>query len=164
MSASLLIDDDEELLKSLSGAAKLAGFEILIASTWDEGLGLFEAFGPRLVVADYHMPNSRHGLQLLAEVKRLRPSVRVILLSAYINDDDVDAIMKLQLIDRVLRKLDLLQTMDALLNEFREASTGTEAPTDWVGFAEARMKAASSSRPALEQLDQLFTQHRAPRS
>lgn len=80
MGLALIIDDDESLLESIRRLADLRDLRLDTASTWEEGLSLFHVIAPCLVIADYHMPNSRNGLQLLAEIKGLQPSVRVILL------------------------------------------------------------------------------------
>src|SRR5258708_3561417 len=100
MSYALLIDDRPEPRESLSRAARLAGLELLTAETWDEGLGMFQVHAPTLVIADYQLPDSPHGIQLLFAIRRLSPSVRLILLSAFIQEEDVPEIEALGLVDR----------------------------------------------------------------
>ena len=162
MGFALLIDDDQSLLKSIGRLVVLNHLRLEIAATWDEGLGLFHVLAPSVVIADYHMPNSRNGLQLLAEVKRLRPSVRVVLVSAYINDEDVKRIEALNIIDRALRKIDLTQTVEKILDEIRRANESDDDHTDWVAFAKARVRVAKASREELDQLDEFFRENRAP--
>lgn len=89
MAAALLIDDDQQLLDTIASNATEEGLELRTASTWEEGLALFHILAPTLVIADYNLPGSTHGLKLLLEVKRLRPSVRVILVSGVVNPDEL---------------------------------------------------------------------------
>ena len=162
MGFALLIDDDQSLLESIRRLVVLNHLRLDIAATWDEGLGLFHVLAPSVVIADYHMPNSRNGLQLLAEIKRLRPSVRVVLVSAYINDEDVKRVEALSIIDRALRKIDLTQTVENILNEVRSANESDDDHTDWVAFANARVRASKTSSKELDQLDQFFRSNRTP--
>ena len=108
------------------------------------------------------MPNSRNGLQLLAEIKELRPSVRVILISAFINDEDVQKIESLDIVDRTLRKIDSTNTIDDLVEEIRIANESDDEHTDWVAFAKARVRVAAASRKELDRLDDFFKKNRAP--
>ena len=162
MGIALLIDDDRSLLNSIRRLADLSDLRLDIADTWGEGLGLFHVLAPRVVIADYHMPGSLNGLKLLAEIKRLLPSVRVVLVSAYINDEDVERIEALNIVDRALRKIDLKQTVEHILDEIRRANETDDEHTDWVAFAEARVSVANASLEKLDQLDEFFKRNRAP--
>lgn len=162
MGFALLIDDDQSLLDSIGHLATLSNLRLDMAATWNEGIGLFHVLAPHVVIADYHLPNSRNGLQLLAEVKRLQPSVRVVLLSAYITEEDVKRIEALRIIDRALRKLDSNQTIKSVLDEIRWANESNDDDTDWVAFAEARVRALSASSEDLDRLDEFFRRNRAP--
>ena len=162
MGHALLIDDDQTLLESIKRLADLKGLRLEIAATWNRGLGLFYVLAPSVVIADYHMPNSRNGLQLLAEIKRLRPPIRVVLVSAYIDDEDVERIEALNIVDRALRKIDSTQTIENILHEIACASENDEEHTDWVAFANACVHAAKTSREKLDQLDEFFRKNRAP--
>ena len=162
MGFALLIDDDQALLDSISYLATLNNLRLDIAATWNEGLGLFHVLAPHVVIADYHLPNSRNGLQLIAEIKRLQPSVRVVLLSAYITEEDVGRVEELGIIDRALRKLEPTKTIENLLKEIRIANETEDDHTDWVAVAEARVRAAQASSEDLDRLDEFFRKNRAP--
>ena len=162
MGLALLIDDDESLLRSIRRTAELEDLRLETADTWDRGLGLFHVLAPSVVIADYHMPNSRNGLQLLAEIKRLQPSVRLVLVSGYITDDDVEQIEALDIIDRALRKIDSTQTIESILREILRANESDDAQTDWVSFAAARVHASEAWGEDLDRLDKYFRRNRAP--
>jgi CheY-like chemotaxis protein len=137
MSYALLIDDDRELVESIERLVEARGLRLDTAHTWDEGLALFQALSPDVVIADYNLPGSRHGLRLLSEIARLRPSVRLVLISAYLRQADVEKVQELGLVDRVLRKIDPMTTARAVLEEVASAAATTDAPTDWAAFARA---------------------------
>ncbi len=162
MGFALLIDDDVSLLSSIRHLAEVSGLRLETAATWDEGLGLFHVLAPSVVIADYHMPRSRNGLQLLAEIKGLQPSVRVVLVSAYINDEDVERVEALGIIDRALRKVDLTQTIETMMDEIDRANKKNDEQTDWLEFANARVRTAEASGKELDQLDEFFRKNRAP--
>ena len=162
MGLALLIDDDQSLLNSIRRTAELDDLRLETADTWDRGLGLFHVLAPSVVIADYHMPNSQNGLQLLAEIKRLHPSVRLVLVSGYINDEDVEQIEALNIIDRALRKIDFTQTMESILQEIQRANESDDTQTDWVAFASARVNAAEPWGEDLDRLDEYFRRNRTP--
>ncbi|MHB1527681.1 MAG: response regulator [Candidatus Dormibacteria bacterium] len=134
---ALLIDDDIALCESLKRTATLQDLELLTASNWSDGLSLFQVRSPDLVIADYNLPESRNGLHLLLEMKRLRPSVRVILLSGYIDVADISTVERLQIIDRALSKSASPNLIGELMTEIADAKKLSEASTDWRAFAAA---------------------------
>jgi ActR/RegA family two-component response regulator len=156
VASALLIDDDVNLLASVKRAAELAHLDLATAATWDEGLGLFHVLSPNLVVADYNLPGSRHGLQLLAQIRRLRPAVRVILVSGYLDEADMDRVRALDLVDRALTKGSAVETAREIVGEVRAAQASANDPADWKGVADASLTAASVSEEALDELDAIL--------
>ena len=108
------------------------------------------------------MPGSRHGLQLLWEIKVLRPSVQVVLLSAYINDEDVEKILSLDLVDGALRKLDLRNTMESVLSLIEEAEERARAEPDWSQIAKSTVRVAGVSQEDFDELDSWLNKNRFP--
>jgi CheY-like chemotaxis protein len=60
------------------------GYEVLTAESGPEGLELLESNPVKAVVLDYAMPGM-NGDQVAEAMKRLKPSVRILLLSAYVD-------------------------------------------------------------------------------
>jgi CheY-like chemotaxis protein len=160
MSYSLVIDDDADLLESLKATVRQHNLDVVAASTWNEGLSLFHVLSPNLVIADYNMPGSRHGLQLLAEIKQLRPSVRLILMSAYLSEEDMDRVESLGLVDRAFTKGSAVTTTEAILDEIARAAETADKGTDWVEFAKAHVDGQSVSQEALDELDSALKKNR----
>jgi CheY-like chemotaxis protein len=80
----LCIDDEPVGLQVRKMLLQRQGYEVLTASSGPEGLRLFVANPVRAVILDYSMPGM-NGDQVAAEMKRLKPSVRILLLSAYVD-------------------------------------------------------------------------------
>jgi CheY-like chemotaxis protein len=59
------------------------GYRVLTATSGREGLALFAAHPVTTVVLDYRMPEMDGG-QVAAELRRLKPEVKILLLSAYL--------------------------------------------------------------------------------
>jgi CheY-like chemotaxis protein len=80
----LCIDDEPVGLQVRKIMLQRHGYEVLTAPSGPEGLKLFAANPVNAVVLDYSMPGMNGG-QIAAEMKRLKPSVKILLLSAYVD-------------------------------------------------------------------------------
>jgi CheY-like chemotaxis protein len=156
MMLALLVDDNRPLLESVAAAAAAATLELVTADSWEDGLALFHVLSPELVVADYNMPGSRMGLQLLAEIRRLRPSVRLVLVSGYLDAEDIAQVDQLGLVDATLTKGNSVETAQAIMAELQAVADSTAGPTDWVDFADAYVTATSVPAGGIDRLDALF--------
>ena len=154
--ATLIIDDDEDLLHSWTRLAQTRGLSVLVASSWDQGLALFHALSPDLVIADYNLPGSSHGLKLLAEIRSLRPSVRLVLISGIVEPSALESAERLGVVDRVLSKGDSARATSVVLEEIERASKQGAAPTDWKSFAAASAVAAAADAQNLDEIDDLL--------
>ncbi len=84
-SGSILVIDDEESIRALTRhMLKQMGFEVATASDGREGVEVFESMADTnpLVLLDLTMPHL-DGAAAFARLRRIRPDVRVILMSGY---------------------------------------------------------------------------------
>ena len=77
-----------------------------------------------------------HGIQHISRIRRQPTSVRLILLSAFIQEDDVPEIEALGLVDRALPKGRPNVTAE-IVEEIRAAHDRAAADTDWPAYARA---------------------------
>jgi DNA-binding NtrC family response regulator len=77
----LVVEDDPNVGESIRLLLKKRGYETLLASNGKEALPLFRQETVDLVITDLVMPKM-DGIELLEEVKRLRPETEVIVISA----------------------------------------------------------------------------------
>jgi CheY-like chemotaxis protein len=80
----LCIDDEELGLRVRGIVLERAGYRVLTATDGATGLEIFGREQVEGVVLDYFMPGM-NGSEVATELRRLRPEVPIILLSAYIN-------------------------------------------------------------------------------
>jgi CheY-like chemotaxis protein len=80
----LCVDDEPRGLMVRKMLLQLHGHEVLTALSGPEGLDLFAANPIDAVVLDYTMPGMNGDL-VAAEMKRLKPEVKILLLSAYVD-------------------------------------------------------------------------------
>lgn len=87
MKVKILIIEDElsirNLLKSTLEADK---FEVVVATSGEEGLSLFKSGSPNLIILDYGLPGIQ-GITVLEEIRK-SSQVPVIFLTARDSDDD----------------------------------------------------------------------------
>lgn len=92
MGKILIIDDENQLRGLLARIIGLEGYEVVQADSCKAGLKQLEQANPDVVICDVRLPDGS-GVELVAEMKRLKPSTEVILLTAHGNiPDGVQAI------------------------------------------------------------------------
>lgn len=78
----LVVDDDASLRRVLEYNLTSAGYSVVTAESGEEGLSLFAARKPSLIISDMQMPGIS-GMQLLASVKASSPETLVIIITAF---------------------------------------------------------------------------------
>ena len=92
MGKVLIIDDEKQILSLLSRIIGLEGYEVFQAANCKVGIKQLEQNDPEVVLCDVCLPDGS-GVELVSELKRLRPLSEVILLTAHGNiPDGVQAI------------------------------------------------------------------------
>ncbi|MGI5860981.1 MAG: response regulator [Myxococcales bacterium] len=85
----LIVDDDAFVRTTLRDLLAETGFELSDARDGEEALESIKKNQPDLVLLDLFMPR-KSGLEVLAEIQRLTPSTRVLVISSL----DADAIVE----------------------------------------------------------------------
>jgi DNA-binding NtrC family response regulator len=83
----LVVDDDKVLQQSLREVLEFNGFVVDIADNGKEAISAFMRTRPGLVVMDVNMPEM-NGIEAMIEMKRIDPTVIVIIATAYSNVAD----------------------------------------------------------------------------
>ncbi len=79
----LIVEDEPVLRTSMArGLSKLSNIEIVVAGNVAEGKKLIAALSPKVLVLDLHLPDGT-GIELLAEVDRLKLNAATIFVTAY---------------------------------------------------------------------------------
>ena len=83
----LIVEDDSNIAELLHLYLEKEGFETKVAKDGGKGVEYFRSFQPNLVLLDIMLPGGS-GLDLLRELKRLRRSDSVLIISAKDSLDD----------------------------------------------------------------------------
>ena len=125
MSRLLVVDDDIQMLSALEAALRHKGNTVETASNGIEAASKLENATFQVVITDLRMPGM-DGLELLHHVRRTKPALPVIVLSAY--EFPAPQLFS-SLVEAFLRKpleLDaLLGTIQRVATEGAAASTKT---------------------------------------
>ncbi len=78
----LIIDDEKQILDSLSSILRDDGFQVYTAREGREGLKLFDAAKPEIVLLDIWMPGL-DGLQVLKMIREKEKDAVVIVISGH---------------------------------------------------------------------------------
>ena len=152
--STLLVEDNDALAESLLGALEDEGLTVERASTWQEGLERFRAGAHNLVIADYNLPGSEHGLLLLLEAKQLLPSTRLILISGALSPQAERELEPLGLIDGYIRKDSQLAA--SLLPLVSAAIEDAQSETDWRKVADGTLADPDTQREQVRQIDAIL--------
>src|SRR5262245_37063041 len=80
----ILVDDDRAFAQRLGRAMEGRGFEVRTAHSVTEGLSLIREKAPAFAVVDMRLEDG-NGLDVIAELAKLRPDARTVVLTGYGN-------------------------------------------------------------------------------
>jgi two-component system NtrC family response regulator len=104
MKRTVLIAEDEEKMRRILELNLQDQYRVLLAKDGEEALRMFKENEVNLLLTDMRMPE-RDGLSLLHEVKRLRPEIPVILITAYGTIESAVNAMKEGAVDYLLKPI-----------------------------------------------------------
>ncbi|MBN2724320.1 MAG: hybrid sensor histidine kinase/response regulator [Deltaproteobacteria bacterium] len=92
MTTILIVDDEPNIIRSISRIIMDAGFDILTATSGPEALNTAVGKEIDICVCDYHMPGM-NGTQVLSQLKTIHPdSVRILLTGGVGTDEIISAV------------------------------------------------------------------------
>ncbi len=113
----LIVDDEENCLRALKDVLELENIVCTATSSGLKGLELFAHDEFDIVITDVRMPGVS-GIDLLRQVKRLRPETFVIMLTGYGSINDAVASIKMGAYQYILKPV----IMDDLLTLIKDIS------------------------------------------
>ncbi|MEN8256840.1 MAG: sigma-54 dependent transcriptional regulator [Thermodesulfobacteriota bacterium] len=109
----LIVDDEEMQRDMLRGFLEKQGFQVLAASSGEEGLAIFNNEAIDLALLDQKM-GGMSGDELLALLKKKNPLVRAIMITAYASVDTAVKVMRLGADDFLEKPVDLRLLLDKI--------------------------------------------------
>ena len=107
----LVVEDDAALREALIDTLQAAGLSALAAVDAPSALHLLETEEVALVISDVHMPG-QNGYQLLTSIRRLRPDLPVVLMTAYGTVAQAVAAMREGATDYIVKPFDAPALID----------------------------------------------------
>lgn len=142
MRGRILVVDDEPLKRiTLQIELSELGYEVYEAADAHSARRVFDSKPIDVVVTDVRMPGM-NGLDLLAYVKRIRPEVEVILMTAYATVDTAVLAIKRGAYDYITKPFTTLELIEKLDRLFAtRAPAAIDAGAETFGRAAARSQA-----------------------
>jgi CheY-like chemotaxis protein len=85
----LIVDDNEAMARTLRDIIELKGISAAMASSGRQAIQLLAAGEYSCIISDIRMPEM-NGLELYRAVRARYPWVRVLLMTAYVEDELID--------------------------------------------------------------------------
>ncbi|RFB75552.1 sigma-54-dependent transcriptional regulator [Methylovirgula sp. 4M-Z18] len=121
----LLVDDEIRLVEVLSVALQAHGFEAVVAGSVDEGLKLLDSEPINLVITDLKMPG-KDGRHLLHSLRRDRPQLPVIVMTAYASVRDAVDLVKEGAFDYVAKPFEVEDVVATIERALKLTKVETE--------------------------------------
>jgi two-component system response regulator RegA len=123
----VIVDDDRAFLQRLSRAMEMRGFEVRSAHSVAEGVDLIRALAPAFAIVDMRLEDG-NGLDFIAELTKVRPEARIIVLTGYGNIATAVSAVKLGAVDYLAKPADADEVTDALLAPANSKAPPPENP------------------------------------
>ena len=123
----VLVDDDRAFILRLARAMETRGFEVRTAHSVAEGMDLIRQKAPAFAIVDMRLEDG-NGLDMIAELAKMRPDARTIVLTGYGNIATAVTAVKLGAVDYLAKPADADEVTDALLAPPNEKAPPPENP------------------------------------
>ena len=114
----LIVDDDAPLRGRLARAMEQRGFDVLTAESVAAGVETAEATPPDYAVVDLRLEDG-NGLEVVEVLRRVRPDIRIVMLTGYGNIASAVAAVKAGAVDYLPKPADADEISATLLEANR---------------------------------------------
>lgn len=128
----LVVEDDFASRSYLEVILKKEGHDFRSADNGKDGLEIFKEYNPELVLSDINM-SQMNGLQLLEQIKRIKPDAIIIMLTAFNSEEYVVEAMKLGA-NNYLKKPVLKNNLVSLLRKYASIIQSRKSEKKIQGF------------------------------
>ena len=145
----VLVDDDRAFVLRLARAMETRGFEVRTAHSVAEGLDLIRQKAPAFAVVDMRLEDG-NGLDVIAELAKVRPQSRAIVLTGYGNIATAVSAVKLGAVDYLAKPADADEVTDCAARPARREGAAAREPhvgrPRALGAHPARLRAVQPQR------------------
>ncbi|OEU58546.1 MAG: hypothetical protein BAW33_02310 [Desulfobacterales bacterium C00003104] len=122
----LLVDDEDDFRTTLANRLKLRKIDITDAASGSEAIELVKQKPFDVAVIDVKMPGI-DGIETLAEIKKIDPSIEVIMLTGHASIESGMESMKIGAYDYVMKPCDIDELLTKTADAYQhKLGTGTK--------------------------------------
>ena len=107
----MIVDDEPQVAEVLARSLSRQGHHTTVVHSGQEALTLLKTASPDAMFLDVSMPGM-NGLDVMAQVKRLKPALAVVIITGHATADEVERVKELGAVD-------VIQKPSALTNYHR---------------------------------------------
>ncbi len=111
----LVVDDESEMRAAIKEALQRKGYSVELASNGDDAVKKFSETDYSMVISDMRMPGFG-GMEVLREVKRLKPEVPVLLITAFGTIEKAVEAVKEGAVDFIIKPFSL-ESLEAMVEK-----------------------------------------------
>jgi DNA-binding NtrC family response regulator len=94
----LIVDDEPQVAEVLARSLNRQGHRTTVVHSGQEALDSLDSVAPDAMFLDVSMPGM-NGLDVMAEVKRLKPALAVVVITGHATADEVERLKEMGAID-----------------------------------------------------------------
>lgn len=121
----LLVDDEEQFVEVLAQRLQTRGFHVETTFNGDDAIQLIGQHDVDVVILDVLMPG-RDGIEVLREIKRIKPLIEVIMLTGHGTVDTAISGMKLGAYDYLMKPTDTSELVEKITKSFQRKTEQEE--------------------------------------
>jgi len=118
-SSIMIVDDEPDILIVLGEFLSKEGFRVLTAKDGRQAIDKVKENGIELILLDMAMPDM-NGIETLREIKKIKPDVSVIMITAYRDAEKVVEAFRLGAYDCIFKPFDLKYLRQAVMVKLLE--------------------------------------------
>ena len=119
----LVVDDEVDFLETIINRLNKRKLDAVGATSGEEALGLIKEQLFDVVLLDIKMPGGMDGIEVLREIKRIKPLVEVILLTGHASVETSIEGMKLGAFDYLLKPIKFEDLLQKIASAFEKKAT-----------------------------------------
>lgn len=112
----LVVDDEDEIRALFTRYLGKKGYDVQSAGNLEDGRKLYKEIKPSLIFLDVNLPDG-NGLEELCELKKANLSGKVIMMSAFVHQEDRDKAQNLGAIDFLSKPFSLVRLEQVILSQ-----------------------------------------------
>jgi DNA-binding NtrC family response regulator len=114
----LIVDDESSVLLTLAANLELEGLDVATADDGRVALSMIEEQKFDVILSDIRMPGM-NGIELFREIRKVRPNVPVILMTAYAMESLINEALKAGAFTVLSKSFEIAQVLPVILNAAR---------------------------------------------